>query len=158
MFTVYIRSNEVLKIRKRKNLYVESSNMRSIYHLEVMCSQDCYKRNNRAIDICRSTYSIIKLWFKLYLELINFNNAIWVTKYTDKIVIIIQKIWFYKEDYLCEKQIIGNFEAYIHSLKWLIQGDKAHFKCIFIYNESTLLCWLWFVLLYQIQCLKVVII
>jgi len=44
---------------------------------------------------------------------------------------------------------VGNFEAYVTRLKWLNQGDKAHIKCIFFYNELVFLCWVWYVLLLQ---------
>jgi len=44
---------------------------------------------------------------------------------------------------------IRNLRDYVNKLKWLEQGDKAHIKCIFYYNESVLLGWVWFILLCQ---------
>lgn len=76
MFTIYCLGKPRY-IKERTNLYVESSNLRSLCHLKNICNQGIiYIKDNRVIDMLRGSYSIIKLWFKLYLELINFNNAL----------------------------------------------------------------------------------
>ena len=75
-------------------------------------------------------------------------DAFWVTKYTDNIVHIITQDLCY-DAYINNEQNTGNFEAYVYRLKWLEQGDKSHLKCIFLYNETVFLCWVWFILLFQ---------
>jgi len=45
---------------------------------------------------------------------------------------------------------IGNLEGVVKNLKWLEQGDKAHIKCLFLYNELVFLSWIWVILLYQL--------
>ena len=64
------------------------------------------------------------------------------------------RLWGYSDTYdkwynLCLFNI-GNLEGVIKDLKWLEQGDKAHIKCFFIYNELVFLGWVWIVLLCQL--------
>ena len=91
--------------------------------------------------VIRYIYIKIKSWINL--------DGFWLTKYTDKIVCIITQKLSYDKYLYNELKNTGKLEAYIHSLKWLEHGDKAHFKCIILYNETVLLCWVWLVLLYQ---------
>jgi len=129
-YRIYIGCIEF--VHRKSIAYIISNRVYTVYLMSLNIESEFRGERYRVI---RYIYIKIKSWINL--------DGFWLTKYTDRIVCIITQKLCYDTYLYNELKNTGKLEAYIYSLKWLEHGDKAHFKCIILYNETVLLCWLW---------------
>ena len=98
----------------------------------------CLNNSNKPKSGLTGTIYIIYATFGIEIMRSKYRKILW--GYSDK----------YDKWYNLSLFNIKNLEGVIKNLKWLEHGDKAHVKCIFLYNESVFLRWVWIVLLFQL--------